>query len=245
MPVWLFLLWYRCFPPRISASDREVVEAYSSYYRRLDPPNQTRFEWRLAVQLKWIHVHAEDLPEVTREMQIAIGSALVQITFGLPEFLPRRFRHFHLAPRAYRYQFYDEWLVGDTNFEQGIVSLSWPHVQQGFQIDDDGHNVTLHEIAHCLEAEHVSRLPWGGLFNRRLWRKWRMLGEPLLPKVADKEVPFMKSSGGKNLLELFAVCIEAFFERPDDLKRELPEVFDHLVLLLRQDPRQRGNPRIR
>ena len=53
---------------------------------------------------------------------------------------------------------------------------------------------------------------------------------------------FLKNYGGKNMQEMFAVCIETFFEKPDEFRYQLPELFDSICELLNQDPTLRENP---
>ena len=42
--------------------------------------------------------------------------------------------------------------------------------------------------------------------------------------------------------EMFAVCVETFFEQPEDFKKNLPELYQTMVNLLRQDPLLEGDP---
>jgi Mlc titration factor MtfA (ptsG expression regulator) len=45
-----------------------------------------------------------------------------------------------------------------------------------------------------------------------------------------------------NPAEFFAVATEVFFERPDDLSRRHPELFETLVALYHLDPRTEDAP---
>ena len=47
---------------------------------------------------------------------------------------------------------------------------------------------------------------------------------------------FLKSYGGINMTEMFAVCVEAFFEQPEEFQKELPKIYNTMVVLLNQDP---------
>jgi Mlc titration factor MtfA (ptsG expression regulator) len=44
------------------------------------------------------------------------------------------------------------------------------------------------------------------------------------------------------MTEMFAVCVETFFEQSDAFKAELPGIYQSLVDLLQQDPSQKSNP---
>ena len=56
-------------------------------------------------------------------------------------------------------------------------------------------------------------------------------------KLLRSGVPhFLRKYAGTNDEVFFAVAVESFFERSADFKKELPELYGTLVLLLRQDP---------
>lgn len=63
-----------------------------------------------------------------------------------------------------------------------------------------------------------------------------------MERIRRQENQFLKNYGGKNIHEMFAVCVEAFFEKPDEFRYYLPELFDSLRELLNQDPTIRQNP---
>ncbi|MFZ6013111.1 MAG: zinc-dependent peptidase [Bacteroidota bacterium] len=47
---------------------------------------------------------------------------------------------------------------------------------------------------------------------------------------------FFRPYACTNVHEFFAVSVENFFERPAQFKNELPELYDILTQLLKQDP---------
>jgi len=47
---------------------------------------------------------------------------------------------------------------------------------------------------------------------------------------------FFRSYAATNIYEFFAIAVEYFFEVPDELKNELPRLYDYMVKLLKQDP---------
>ena len=55
---------------------------------------------------------------------------------------------------------------------------------------------------------------------------------------SDKSHLFRKYAG-TNTFEFFAVAVEYFFEVPEELKNELPNLYQYLTLLLKQDPVKR------
>ena len=111
--------------------------------------------------------------------------------------------------------------------------------------DDDGYNVVIHEFAHQLDAED-------GITD----------GAPVLPtrcpvsvlgEGVRRRVPAVAgdaAGGGETVLdeygasdpaEFFAVVTESFFEMPQHLREEHPELYDELRQYYRQDPAGWGN----
>ena len=122
---------------------------------------------------------------------------------------------------------------------RGPVVLSWDDVERGVRDLRDGHNVAIHEFAHQLDSEDgpVDGAPALGWSAYRTWcrvlnREYRDLVE-----AAERHRRHVLDSyGATNGAEFFAVATEAFFEKPRQLKRRHPEMYDEFVRFFRQDP---------
>lgn len=237
-----FQMWYQIFPPSIPLEFDFLLTAYSEYYRDLDYQNKQRFLKRLALLLKFIRFIPKDLPNVTAEMKIIIGSAIIQITFGIDTFLMRHFERIYVMPRMYRFRNFKEPFLGHVDFKEKVICFSWEDVQTGFQIPDDAVNVALHEMAHVWEMEHKIGGDFQKIFNQKDWHNWEAVAEKKLKLIQNGEHKFLKSYGGKNMKELFAVCVEAFFEQSEAFYEQLPELYFTMVNLLQQDPMNKKNP---
>lgn len=134
---------------------------------------------------------------------------------------------------------YEDEVLGEA-WEGGPVLISWFDDAE----DLDGVNVVIHEFAHKLdmtngEVDGMPALPDD--MKRRDWiAAFAPAYEDFCRKVdladtrgEDTELdPYASESPG----EFFAVMSEAFFETPDLLKREYPEVYDQLRRYYLQDP---------
>jgi len=96
-----------------------------------------------------------------------------------------------------------------------------------------------HEFAHQLDFEDgraggVPVLPpdsyrrWGAIMGAAL--------DHLQQCVNDDVASALDPYGATNRAEFFAVATEAFFERPDDVRAEYPQLFDALRQFYGQDP---------
>ncbi|MBR9922846.1 MAG: zinc-dependent peptidase [Bacteroidetes bacterium] len=240
----LYRAWHRKFPPEIGEEERHYLSIHSHYYKDLSSEEQKRFEHRLAVSLRWFDFRVHNLPEVTTEMKIAVGAGIMQVCFGLRKYLFRRFRRIQLVPAAYTYPGLEHMpMIGDTNRNNWMISLSWPHVLEGIRGKDDGYNVVLHEVAHGLEWEHLlGRKAIRTFLHHTDYKHWKRLAAKKLHLIRQGENSFLKDYGGTNMEELFAVSIEAFFEQPFDFKKRLPYLYRQMCQVLNQDPTQRKSP---
>ncbi len=122
----------------------------------------------------------------------------------------------------------------------GAVVLSWDDVRQGAADIHDGHNVVLHEFAHALDGESGSVEGAPKLGSPSMYVAWaRVLGaayEKLRQDVTLGRPTVLSSYGATNPAEFFAVATENFFERPSQLKRSDPDLYQELKLFYQQDP---------
>ena len=235
-------LWYNLFAPSISKESEAYLLQYSSYYRQLNAPNQQRFQQRLALLLKFINFLPQGIPTVLPEMKIIIGSAIIQITFGLKSYIPQHFEKIYVLPGRYRFRNFEEPFLGHIDVKARVICFSWADVQSGFKISDDAVNVALHEMAHVWETEDKMAASLDAIFDKSHWKEWEAAAKNKLISMKTGDNRFLKNYGAKNLQEMFAVCVEAFFEQADLFKAQVPELYESMVNLLQQNPLNKENP---
>jgi Mlc titration factor MtfA (ptsG expression regulator) len=126
------------------------------------------------------------------------------------------------------------------SWNRGVVVLSWDDVRRGASDMRDGQNLVFHEFAHQLDLESGAAEGAPGFEHRSSYVAWaRVLGqeyEQLLRDVATGHANVLDRYGATNPAEFFAVTTEAFFEKPLELRRQHPELYDELKAFYRQDP---------
>jgi MtfA peptidase len=125
-------------------------------------------------------------------------------------------------------------------WKDGVVVLSWDDVRQGASDLHDGHNVVLHEFAHQLDQEEGSADGAPILEHRSQYVTWaRVLSEEYDQLRQDTEqgrTDVLDEYGATNPAEFFAVATECFFEKPIQLRRKHPQLYEELKAYYRQDP---------
>jgi hypothetical protein len=128
------------------------------------------------------------------------------------------------------------------SWQQGTVVVAWDEVRRAAH--DPRHSLVLHEFAHALDqedgtADGAPRLP-----ARAMYGPWaHVLGaeyDALTLAIQAGHRTSIDPYGATNPAEFFAVVTEAFFGRPDELRREHPALYEQLRSFYRQDPASRA-----
>ncbi len=118
----------------------------------------------------------------------------------------------------------------------GPVLVTWFDDPQ----DAGGVNVVIHEFAHKLDMRSgaADGMPplHGGMSRQRWIDVMSEAFRDLQRRVDDGEDTPLDPYGAELPAEFFAVASEAFFEAPDMLRAEYPDVYQQLRLFYRQDP---------
>lgn len=124
------------------------------------------------------------------------------------------------------------------SWDQGPVILSWTDVEGGRV--RDGYNVVIHELAHKLDLGDgaVNGRPplHPGMSGEEWTRVFTAAYEDLCRRDGSGEETPIDPYACESPAEFFAVVSEAFFELPDLLEGEYPEVYRQLRAFYRQDP---------
>jgi len=126
------------------------------------------------------------------------------------------------------------------SWEHGSIVLSWDSSWRGAMNIHDGHNVVLHEFAHQLDQEDgrsdgvpimeqsTNYLTWAKVAGQEY--------QELLDKTARHKKTVMDKYGATNEAEFFAVATETFFEKPKQLRKKHPELYDELKNYYKLNP---------
>ena len=213
---------------------RELLQKYFRYYQGLSEQNKRTFEQRVcrfAYSKKFI---PRGMKEIPLEMVVFVAAVAVQITFGLPHVRLTHFNRILVYPDNYYSRITQKYHKGEVNPAFGIIVLSWRNFMEGFLHADDAVNLGLHEMAHALRIENIIRKEHS-FFEGSLLEK---LDEWCRKICHDSSgsISFFRPYACTNVHEFFSVAVENFFERPQQFKLELPELYYVMVKLLNQDP---------
>ncbi|OYV06493.1 MAG: hypothetical protein CFE26_05980 [Verrucomicrobiales bacterium VVV1] len=128
------------------------------------------------------------------------------------------------------------------SWQNGTVVLAWDSVAQGARNTSDARNVTFHEFAHQLDHENGDTDGAPSLPDRQAYRSWaRVFTEnyaDFRKLLEDGKRGFLDPYGATAPAEFFAVVTETFFEKPIQLQKRYPELYEQLKGFYGVDPQE-------
>ncbi|MDO7846321.1 zinc-dependent peptidase [Hymenobacter sp. M29] len=227
---------------------RQILAERVAFYLALSKSEKARFEKQVQVFLAGTRITGvqTEVDDTTRLLVAA--SALIPV-FGFPEWEYSHLGEVLIVPDAWKLpdapdqevQPLQGTLLGSVQgFQnQHYMRLSKASLEQGFRDAVDRQNVGIHEFAHLLdEADGViDGVPQAAL-PPELLQPWA--------EVMQREIAAIQAGKSEinpyaatNEAEFFAVVTEYFFEKPEKLEENHPELYALLSRVFRQNPKKR------
>jgi len=240
-------LKYRSFPPLWNA----IIENQIPIYLRLSPDERRRLQGHIQVFLSEKQFIGCAGLQVTEEMRLIIAAIACLLQ------LNERGTYFPNLRSILVYP--DTYLANVTTTEGNVVVeerrvarlgeswnhdqlvLSWNQIIHDTNNWTDGQNVVLHEFAHQLDQEdgNAEGVPilqdadysnWTTVMSKEYQR--------LCKDVESGARTVMDSYGTTNPAEFFAVATETFFEKPLQLMKRHPALYEQLQHYYQLNPMQ-------
>jgi Mlc titration factor MtfA (ptsG expression regulator) len=128
-------------------------------------------------------------------------------------------------------------------FQQGSVIIIWDAALHGGRHPEMGYNVIYHEFAHQLDMLDGAADGTPPLRNRTEYREWILICsreyQRLRHDATMGKESFLNAYGATSEAEFFAVATEQFFDRPQSLIEQAPDLYRVLQEYYRQNPFER------
>ncbi len=212
---------------------KELLNDYVKFYRALDEENKEAFEKRAeqflsGIKITGVQAEVEDLDKIL----IAAGAVIP--VFAIPDWQYINLHEVLLYPGAFNTDFDQHGtdrsiagMVGTGPLQNVMVITKW-QLRQGFINNNDNRNTAIHEFVHLIDkmdgtTDGVPEI----ILERKYVAVWR--------KLMDETIVQMKAYGSDidlygatNTTEFFAVVSEYFFEQPELLQQQHPDLFTML-----------------
>ena len=238
----------RLLASELSGDQRALIEKSVPLTRRLPPELRRKLDGKIALFLDQIRFIGCNGLEVTEEMRLSIAAQACLLIVNTDTWY-RNLYTILVYPDAFtsRRSEHDGYVVTERqtarlgeSWSRGPVVLSWTDVEDGAADARDGHNVVFHEFAHQVDDLSGSTNAIPILSKGQSFRDW----EHAFVTAYDRHVRNLEQGhgtlfdayGATSHVEFFAVAVEVFFEKPSEMKREEPEVYEQLASLFHLDP---------
>jgi len=212
-----------------------IVSKYIRYYNRLGLEDQRKFLFRTFLFKKARRFHYIEVKE-SAEMPILISAVAVQLTFGLDKFMLNYFNEIYVLKDDYHYGFYSRPFMGHV--DQSGIYLSWDNFMKGVSGQTPYCNVGLHEMGHALAyVTFITETEEDKHFKKE-FKNFSKVARPIFADMQGGNRNLLGEYAAVNYHEFWAVSVETFFENPVCLRQDLPDLYQAMIELLRQDPLQ-------
>lgn len=229
---------------RLPASWQAFLANEFPLYRRMPEDLQRKLEGHIQVFLHEKVFIGCDGFEITDEVRLLIAAqACVLIMNIAGDYFPGFetilvYPHPYIAPESYyedgvQTDFLDE--RSGESWHRGPVIVAWDQVVRGAG-REDGQNVVMHEFAHKLDEENQQMDGLPVLSDPQQYRDWARVFSAEYERLCCEGSEVIDDYGTDSEAEFFAVCTEAFFERPVALQQLHPELYHQLQKFYRLDP---------
>ena len=240
----------RAFP----AQWLEIIKTNVPYYRRLSIADEKELQRHILIFLAEKRFVGCGGLTISDEIKVTIAAqACVLLLHRLTDYYPG-LRSILVYPAAYvakATRHLPDGVVEEgfdvrlgESWHRGSVVLSWDDVRRDATDIHDGHNVVFHEFAHQLDSsagkgDSSTVLQRGSAFIA--WARVLAKNYEKLRSDVDRRKPtLLRAYAAQNPAEFFAVATECFFERPKDLQKSYPDLYQELKNFYHQDPATLG-----
>ncbi|MCC2546371.1 zinc-dependent peptidase [Hymenobacter sp. BT175] len=227
---------------------RQTLATRVAFYLSLTVEEKKRFEREVQVFLAQTRITGLQT-EVDDTTRVLVAASAIIPTFGFRGWEYGNLSEVLIVPDAWREKqdpnketapLQGQLLGSVRNFQnQHYMHLSKASLERGFQDSLDRQNVGIHEFAHLLDEADgiIDGVPKLAL-PPELLQPWAevMAREIEAIRAGKSEI---NDYGGTNEAEFFAVVTEYFFEKPEKLQENHPELYQLLTRALRQNPKKR------
>jgi Mlc titration factor MtfA (ptsG expression regulator) len=219
---------------------KELLYDYVNFYRQLNEEEKEKFEERVeqflaSVKITGTNAVAEDLDIIL----IAAG-AIIPV-YAIPDWHYMNLHEVLLYPGAFNEEF-DQGgndrsyagMVGSGAMQNVMIITKW-QLRQGFINNNDAHNTAIHEFVHLIDKmdgtmDGVPEI----ILERKYVERWKNMMQTTIEqmKAYGSDINMYAATSP---VEFFAVITEYFFEQPNKLKENHPDLYEMLVRIYKTE----------
>ena len=213
-----------------------LLNDYVKFYQQLDEEGKEKFEERIqhflsAVQITGANAIVEDLD------RLLIAAGAIIPVYSFPDWQYVNLHEVLLYPGAFNEDFdqvgsnrHISGMVGSGAMQHVMIITKW-QLRQGFINNADKRNTAIHEFVHLIDKMDgtMDGIP-EIILERKYIPRWVNLMNTTIQQMKNYGSDIYMY-GATNQAEFLAVISEYFFERPDLLRLNHPELYEMLEII--------------
>jgi len=212
-------------------------------YTALDAEAQQRLERDVLFLMEEFDFEGIRGVSVTDELRLSVAAAAALLLHGHPDWELPGTRTILFYPGHFNDEYSGSRDAGYDGMahEQGPLIMSAPAVRASWRHPGDGNNVVLHELAHLFDFDNTGPDGVPSLVDGRSAQAWQQLIRTEMRKV-EQGTSILDPYAATAPSEFFAVAVEHFFEEPEAVRDQHPELFEALTALFNWTPAHPAKP---
>lgn len=229
---------------------RQIIKQRMPYFRALPADLQLQLKKHIQVFIAEKEFIGCDGLTVTDEMRVTIAAQACLLLLNRPANYYPKLKQILIYPSAFivsgtaadnaGVMSEQQRVLSGESWSFGKVILSWADTLQGAADPTDGRNVVIHEFAHQLDQEKGAATGAPVLARSEDYRQWAAVMteefSQLQQQAMQRQNGLFDHYGATNPAEFFAVVSEVFFEQPQQLAQQHPNLYQQLSRFYRLNP---------
>lgn len=204
------------------------------FYQKLDEGEQTVFRERVHHFLQLVRITPVGKLKISQTDRVLVAAAGIIPLFRFKNWMYNNLNEVLIYPDRFAADYSLEGddrnvlgMVGDGAMHRTMI-LSLPSLRGGFAMSGTG-NTAIHEFVHLLDKSDgaTDGIPEEILRHENV-RPWIRLMHEYIREIRAREITDINPYGATNEAEFFAVVSEYFFQRPERLQEQHPELYQML-----------------
>lgn len=245
--------WQKKYVGRtLTKSQKKLLLKVMPIYRNMTNDDRSKLELHILWFLDNISFLGRDGLKVNAGMRLVVAANACLLVLNKPWPIYQNVKQVLLYPSAYYAKENKKDSAGLVSFHEtvrqgeswpgGTLVLSWHDVLEGNRLPEDGHNLVFHEFAHQLDQQTGFTSGTPQLKTQKLYQQWAQVFNraynQLKTHLAYGMPNVIHRYGATNEAEFFAVLTETFIEKPGQLQKQDPELYQLMLAYYEFDPRE-------
>lgn len=217
---------------KLPKKKKEFLEENIAFYQKLDAKQKVYFEHRLTKFFRTYDFIERDSFNITPEIKVLIASSYIKLTFGMRRYLTTTFDKIIVYPTSFYSTITKQYHKGEFNPGLKSIVFSWEDFLLGDVILNDNLNLGIHEFSHALTFHGRKSKDVSARIYYRLFEEITSFMNDKTNRDKIKASGYFREYALTNKLEFVAVIMEHFFETPEDLQQQFPQLYTKIKVML-------------